>query len=107
MVPLWRKNRSEIKPEEYNQFYKEKFYDFEDPLRVIHSATEGTATYNALLFIPARPAYGYYTTEFQKGLQLYANGVLIMDKCADLLPDYFSFVRGLVDSQDLSAEHLA
>ncbi len=101
MVPLWRKNRSEIKPEEYNQFYKEKFYDFEDPLRVIHSATEGTATYNALLFIPARPAYGYYTTEFQKGLQLYANGVLIMDKCADLLPDYFSFVRGLVDSQDL------
>ncbi len=94
-------NRSEIKPEEYNQFYKEKFYDFEDPLRVIHSATEGTATYNALLFIPARPAYGYYTTEFQKGLQLYANGVLIMDKCADLLPDYFSFVRGLVDSQDL------
>lgn len=102
MVPLWRKNRSEIKPEEYNQFYKEKFYDFEDPLRVIHSATEGTATYNALLFIPARPAYGYYTTEFQKGLQLYANGVLIMDKCADLLPDYFSFVRGLVDSEDLS-----
>lgn len=101
MVPLWKKNRNEIKPEEYNQFYKDKFYDFEDPLCVIHSSTEGTATYNALLFIPARPAYGYYTTEFEKGLQLYANGVLIMDKCADLLPDYFSFVRGLVDSQDL------
>ena len=101
MVPLWKKNKNEIKPEEYNQFYKDKFYDYEDPLRVIHSATEGAATYNALLFIPARPAMGYYTTEFEKGLQLYASGVLIMDKCADLLPDYFSFVRGLVDSQDL------
>ena len=101
MVPLWKKNKNEIKPEEYNQFYKDKFGDFEDPLLVIHSATEGAATYHALLFVPSRPAYGYYTTEFQKGLQLYANGVLIMDKCADLLPDYFSFVRGLVDSQDL------
>ncbi len=101
MVPLWKKNRSEIKPEEYNQFYKEKFFDYEDPVRVIHSSTEGASTYNALLFIPSRPAYGYYTTEFQKGLQLYASGVMIMDKCADLLPDCFSFVRGLVDSQDL------
>ncbi len=101
MVPLWKKNRSEIKPEEYNAFYKEKFFDYEDPVRVIHSSTEGASTYNALLFIPSRPAYGYYTTEFQKGLQLYASGVMIMDKCADLLPDCFSFVRGLVDSQDL------
>lgn len=101
MVPLWKKNRSEIKAEEYNQFYRDKFYDYEDPLRVIHSSTEGTATYNALLFVPAKPAYGYYTAEFQKGLQLYASGVMIMDKCADLLPDYYSFVRGLVDSQDL------
>ena len=102
MVPLWRKNKSEITPEEYNSFYKEKFYDYEDPLKVIHSSTEGAATYNALLFIPARAPYNYYTREYEKGLQLYASGVLIMDKCADLLPDHFSFVRGLVDSQDLS-----
>ena len=102
MVPLWRKNKSEITPEEYNQFYKEKFYDYEDPARVIHSSTEGAATYNALLFIPARAPYNYYTREYEKGLQLYASGVLIMDKCPDLLPDHFSFVKGLVDSQDLS-----
>ncbi len=102
MVPLWRKNRSEITPEEYNAFYKDKFMDFEDPLKVIHSSTEGTATYNALLFIPARTPYDYYSKEYEKGLQLYSNGVMIMQKCADLLPDYFSFVKGLVDSQDLS-----
>ena len=102
MVPLWRKNRSEITPEEYNAFYKDKFMDFEDPLKVIHSSTEGTATYNALLFIPARAPYDYYSKEYEKGLQLYASGVLIMDKCADLLPDCYSFVKGLVDSQDLS-----
>ena len=102
MVPLWRKNRSEITPEEYSQFYKEKFYDFEDPVRVIHSNTEGAATYNALLFIPSRAPFNYYTREYEKGLQLYASGVLIMDKCPDLLPDHFSFVKGLVDSQDLS-----
>ena len=102
MVPIWKKNRSELKPEDYNNFYKEKFFDFQDPLAVIHSSTEGAATYNALLFIPARPPFDFYTKEYQKGLQLYASGVLIMDKCADLLPDYFSFVRGLVDSQDLS-----
>ena len=102
MVPLWRRNKSEITPEDYNQFYKEKFFDFEDPARVIHSSTEGAATYNALLFIPSRTPYNYYTREYEKGLQLYASGVLIMDKCPDLLPDYFSFVRGLVDSQDLS-----
>ena len=87
MVPLWRKNKSEITPEEYNSFYKEKFFDYEDPLKVIHSSTEGAATYNALLFIPARAPYNYYTREYEKGLQLYASGVLIMDKCADLLPD--------------------
>ena len=102
MVPIWKKNRSELKPEDYHQFYKEKFFDFQDPLLTIHSSTEGAATYNALLFIPSRPPFDFYTKEFQKGLQLYASGVLIMDKCADLLPDYFSFVRGLVDSQDLS-----
>lgn len=102
MVPLWRRNKNELKPEDYNNFYKEKFFDFEDPLRVIHSSTEGAATYNALLFIPARAPYNYYTRDYEKGLQLYASGVLIMDKCADLLPDCFSFVKGLVDSQDLS-----
>ena len=102
MVPIWKKNKNELKPEDYNQFYKEKFFDFQDPLAVIHSSTEGAATYNALLFIPAKPPFDFYTKEFEKGLQLYASGVLIMDKCADLLPDYFSFVRGLVDSQDLS-----
>ncbi len=102
MVPIWRKNKSELKPEDYNQFYKEKFFDYQDPLAVIHSSTEGAATYNALLFIPSRPPFDFYTKEYEKGLQLYASGVLIMDKCPDLLPDYFSFVRGLVDSQDLS-----
>lgn len=102
MVPLWKKNKSELSDEDYNSFYKEKFHDYEAPLRVIHSSTEGSATYNALMFIPARAPYDYYTRQYEKGLQLYASGVLIMDKCADLLPDCFSFVRGLVDSQDLS-----
>ena len=102
MVPIWRKNKSELTDEDYNNFYKEKFFDYENPLKVIHSSTEGSATYNALLFIPAKTPYDYYTKEYEKGLQLYSNGVLIMDKCADLLPDYFSFVKGLVDSQDLS-----
>ncbi len=102
MVPLWKKAKSEVTPEEYNAFYKEKFMDYEDPARVIYSSTEGSATYNALLFIPARAPYNYYSREYEKGLQLYASGVLIMDKCPDLLPDYFSFVKGLVDSQDLS-----
>ncbi len=102
MVPIWRKNKNELKDEDYNNFYQDKFYDYEKPLRVIHSSTEGTATYNALLFIPARTPYNYYTKDYEKGLQLYSNGVLIMDKCGDLLPDHFSFVRGLVDSQDLS-----
>lgn len=102
MVPLWKKNKSEITDEEYNKFYKEKFFDYNDPALVIHSKTEGQATYNALLFIPKQPPFDYYTKEFEKGLQLYSNGVLIMDKCGDLLPDHFSFVRGLVDSADLS-----
>lgn len=102
MIPIWKKNKSEIKPEDYNAFYKEKFYDYEDPVRVIHSKTEGQATYSALLFIPKRPPFDYYTKEYEKGLQLYSKGVLIMDKCSELLPDYFSFVKGLVDSEDLS-----
>ncbi len=102
MVPLWKRDKKDVKPEEYNAFYKDKFFDFTDPARVIVSRTEGTATYNALLFIPGRAPFNYYTRDYEKGLQLYASGVLIMDKCADLLPDYFSFVKGLVDSQDLS-----
>ena len=102
MVPIWKKNKNELKDEDYNNFYKEKFFDYTDPIRHVHVKTEGTATYNALLYIPAKAPYDYYTREFEKGLQLYANGVLIMDKCADLLPDHFSFVKGLVDSEDLS-----
>ena len=102
MVPIWRKSKSEIKAEDYNEFYKSKFMDYTDPLCVIHSKTEGQATFDALMFIPENPPYDFYTKEYEKGLQLYSNGVLIMDKCADLLPDYFSFVKGLVDSADLS-----
>ncbi|MGD9560499.1 MAG: molecular chaperone HtpG, partial [Oscillospiraceae bacterium] len=94
--------KGEVSDEDYANFYKEKFGDFAEPAKVIQSSTEGTATYNALLFIPSRPPYDYYTKDYEKGLQLYASGVLIMDKCADLLPDHFSFVKGLVDSQDLS-----
>ena len=102
MVPIWRKNKNEIKPEEYNEFYKQKFNDYADPLEVIHTKTEGQATFDALLYIPENPPYDFYSKEYEKGLQLYSNGVLIMDKCSDLLPDYFSFVKGLVDSADLS-----
>ena len=102
MVPIWKRDKKDVTDEEYASFYKEKFMDFSDPAKVIQSKTEGTATYNALLFIPSRAPYNYYTKEYEKGLQLYASGVLIMEKCADLLPDYFSFVKGLVDSQDLS-----
>ncbi|MCI7766632.1 MAG: molecular chaperone HtpG [Oscillospiraceae bacterium] len=102
MVPLWRKNKNELKPEDYNNFYKEKYYDYTDPLKYIHSKVEGTATYDSLLYIPAQAPYNFFSKDYEKGLQLYSSGVLIMDKCADLLPDYFSFVRGLVDSADLS-----
>ena len=101
-IPLWKKNRSEIKPEEYNSFYKEKYYDFEDPAKVIHTSVEGQATYHALMFVPKHAPFDYYTKDYEKGLQLYSKGVLIMEKCGDLLPDYFSFVKGLVDSEDLS-----
>lgn len=102
MVPLWRKNKNEITSEEYDSFYTEKFFDWEKPLHVIHSKTEGAVTYDALLYIPSHAPYDYYTKEYVKGLQLYSNGVLITDKCEELLPDYFSFVKGLVDSADLS-----
>lgn len=102
MVPLWRKNKNELKPEDYNNFYKEKFYDYTDPLKYVHSKVEGATTYDSLLFIPSQAPYNFYSKDYEKGLQLYSSGVLIMDKCADLLPDYFSFVKGLVDSADLS-----
>jgi len=102
MVPIWKKNKSELGDEDYNEFYKSKFQDYSDPIAYIHSKTEGTATYNALIFIPKKPPYDFYTKEYEKGLQLYTSGVMIMDKCGDLVPDYFSFVKGLVDSEDLS-----
>ena len=102
MTPIWKKSKSELKDEDYNQFYKDKFYDYDEPLAHIHTRTEGTATYSALLYIPAKAPYDYYSKNFEKGLQLYSSGVMIMEKCGDLLPDYFSFVRGLVDSEELS-----
>ena len=102
MVPLWKKNKSEITKEEYTKYYQEKFYDFNEPARVIHTKAEGMVSYDALMFVPKKAAYDYYTKDYEKGLALYSNGVMIMEKCADLLPDYFSFVRGLVDSADLS-----
>lgn len=102
MVPIWKRPASEVTDEEYKSFYTEKFYDYEAPAKVITQKSEGTATYTALLFIPAHAPFNYYTKDYEKGLELYSSGVMIMEKCADLLPDYFGFVRGLVDSQDLS-----
>lgn len=102
MVPIWRKNKSEVTEEEYQNFYKDKFMDWQNPARVIRTHAEGAATYDALLFVPAKAPVDFYTREYEKGLQLYSNGVMIMEKCPDLLPDHFSFVKGLVDSQDLS-----
>ncbi len=102
MVPLWKKQKSSLTDEDYNRFYKEKYYDMTDPVKVIHTNVEGVISYTALLFIPGQAPYNYYSKDFEKGLQLYSSGVMIMDRCPDLLPDYFSFVRGLVDSQDLS-----
>ena len=102
MVPIWQRRKSSVKPEEYNKFYWDKFHDYTDPQRVIAVSAEGAVTYKALLFIPGATPYDYYTKEYERGLQLYANGVLIMDKCADLLPEHFRFVRGVVDSPDLS-----
>ena len=102
MVPIWKKPKSKVSEEEYNSFYMEKFYDFEKPSKIIHTSVEGQCSYNALLFIPSHLPFDFYTKEYEKGLQLYSNGVLIMEKCEELLADYFSFVKGLVDSQDLS-----
>lgn len=102
MVPLWKKNKTELKEEDYKHFYTEKFFDYNEPLKYSHVKNEGMPSYNALLYIPSKAPFDFYSKEYEKGLQLYSNGILIMDKCADLLPDYFSFVKGLVDSEDLS-----
>lgn len=102
MVPIWRKNKDELTDEDYENFYQEKHYGFDKPLKHIHVKVDGNIRYNAIMFIPEKAPYDYYTADFEKGLELYSNGVLIMEKCADLLPDYFSFVKGMVDSEDLS-----
>ena len=102
MVPIWKKNKNELTKEDYNNFYQEKHFGFDEPLRHIHTDVEGNISYSAILYIPASTPFDYYTKEYEKGLELYANGVLIMEKCADLLPDYFGFVKGIVDSEDLS-----
>ncbi len=102
MLPIWKKNKNEITKEEYGAFYKEAYHDYDEPLKVIHTKTEGSATFDALMFIPSHAPFDYYTKDYEKGLQLYSKGVLITEKCGDLLPDHFNFVRGLVDSEDLS-----
>lgn len=102
MTPIWKKPKSEVKDEDYQDFYTDKFYDYEKPLKVIRSEVEGRTSYQTLLFIPSHAPYNYYSKDYEKGLQLYSKGVLIMDKCSDLLPDYFSFVKGLVDSEDIA-----
>ena len=102
MIPLWKKSKNKIKEEEYNSFYQEKFFDYEKPLKVIHTKTEGIVSYDALMFIPSKVPYDFYTKDYKKGLELYSNGVLIMEHCEDLLPDYLNFVKGVVDSPDLS-----
>lgn len=101
MIPLWKRNKKDITEEEYNNFYNDKFFDYEKPLDVLHFNIEGNVNYNALLYIPSHAPYDYYSKEYEKGLQLYTNGVLIMDKCSELLPDYFSFVRGVIDTEDI------
>ncbi len=102
LVPIWKRNKNKITDEEYNTFYSDKFFDYEPPLAKIHTSAEGLVSYNSLIYIPSHAPYDFYTKEYEKGLQLYSNGVLIMEKCADLLPDYFSFVKGVVDSPDLT-----
>ncbi len=102
MVPLWQRNKSEVTEEEYNSFYREKFFDYNPPLRVVHTSAEGSVSFKALLYIPGKAPYNFYTKEYKHGLQLYSSGVMIMENCEDLLPEHFRFVRGIVDSQDLS-----
>ena len=102
MVPLWQKNKKDVTEEEYNGFYQDKFYDYNKPLGVIHTSAEGTVSYKALMYIPAKAPYDFYTKDYKRGLQLYSSGVMIMENCEDLVPEHFRFVRGVVDSQDLS-----
>jgi len=102
MIPIWKKKQNQVKDSEYKDFYTDKFYDYEKPLKVIRTEVEGLTSYQALLFIPSHAPYNYYTKDYEKGLQLYSKGVMIMEKCSDLLPDYFSFVKGLVDSEDIA-----
>lgn len=102
MIPIWRKNKKELNQEDYDNFYSEKHYGFDKPIKHIHISVEGSVNYNAILYIPEKTPYDFYTNEYEKGLELYSNGVLIMNKCSDLLPDYFAFVKGIVDSEDLS-----
>lgn len=102
MIPLWKRNKNEVSEDDYNSFYMDKFYDYEKPLKVIHSSVEGKVSYNTLMYIPSKAPYDFYSKDYEKGLELYSNGVLIMEKCADILPDYFSFVKGLVDTPDVS-----
>lgn len=102
MIPLWKRNKNEVSEDDYNAFYMDKFYDYEKPLKVIHSSVEGKVSYNTLMYIPSKAPYDFYSKDYEKGLELYSNGVLIMEKCGDILPDYFSFVKGLVDTPDVS-----
>ena len=102
MIPLWKRNKNEVSEDDYNSFYMDKFYDYEKPLKVIHSSVEGKVSYNTLMYIPSKAPYDFYSKDYEKGLELYSNGVLIMEKCGDILPDYFSFVKGLVDTPDVS-----
>ena len=102
MIPIWKKKQSEVEEEEYNDFYTDKFYDYEKPLKVIKTEVEGLTSYSALLFIPSHVPFNYYTKEYEKGLQLYSRGVMIMDKCSEIIPDYFSFAKGVVDSEDIA-----
>ena len=102
MIPLWQKNKKDIKEEDYNNFYSEKYFDYEKPLKVIHTSVEGLTNYKGILFIPSHAPYDFYTKEYEKGLSLYTNGVLIMDKCPDLLPDYLSFIKGVIDTEDVA-----
>ena len=102
MVPIWKKNKNEVSEDDYNHYYTDTYYDYENPLKVINTSVEGAVSYKGLLFIPSHAPYDFYTKEYEKGLSLYSNGVLIMDKCSELLPDYFSFVKGVIDTEDVS-----
>ena len=105
MVPIWQRAKKDVTEEEYDTFYREKFFDYNKPLRTIHSSAEGSVSFKALMYVPAKAPYDFYTKEYKHGLQLYSSGVMIMESCEDLLPEHFRFVRGIVDSQDHRPEH--